>query len=141
MQALKGVSNSVETGVYLFFIGNAQPDAGKKGGFMKGAEAVLPLLGAETEFFFRKLLQPGFVLIDDTDDGPELFDGALVLGANDFTDDPIEHKTWEAEEGEVAWLMFPFTQGEIRSWTAGGGEFTLDASWSGVMRVMASQGP
>ena len=70
---------------------DAQPDAGQEAWLVKGPEAFLPLRRAFAQGLLALRLQAGFDLIDLMDQRPELLHGTLILGADDFADDPVEH--------------------------------------------------
>ena len=66
---------------------------------MESFECLLPFRSAFTKCFFRLVLQLLLDAVDLMHSGPDLFDRALILGADDFTNNPIEHN--EQGESEV----------------------------------------
>ena len=73
---------------------------------MEGAEAVLPLCRPLPERIFTFVLECRLDLVDAMHHRPELFHGTLVLGADDFLQNPIEHggRGKVGGKGRAAWM-------------------------------------
>lgn len=63
---------------------------------MKGTKLSLPLCTTLTKSLVRLILQLGFEAIDLGDNRLKALDGALILSADDFLNDPFKHDAKEA---------------------------------------------
>ena len=68
-----------------------EADPAKERRCVKGAELGLPFLSTLTQCVLRLVLKQGFDAVDLDHHRLKLAHGALVLGADDFFDDPVEH--------------------------------------------------
>ncbi len=91
-QAIESVCESGEAFVDGGFVCDAEGDTAEESRGVEGTELFLPSGHARAKGVFGLVLELGFNAVDLGNDRLEALDGALVFGADDFFDDPVEHE-------------------------------------------------
>ncbi len=115
-----------QAGIHGSFIGDAQAHPTEERRRVKGTELSLPFLGALSQCLLGLVLKLGFDAIDLGHRRLKLAHSALVLGADDFFDDPVEH-------GEMRYAARHTLAGSV----GGGRMWRKSANAQGLKRALS----
>ena len=101
LQTVEGFGDSAEALIDLLIVCNPKRHAAKKWRRVEGFELILPASSSFTKCFHWFVLELLLEAIDLGHKGLQALDGALVFGADDFLDDPVEHSGGSEGQGKA----------------------------------------